>query len=178
MRLTDQQIHERLSRIEIESDPSSEYFGRLVRWRDVVWHFGVGLSDRAIFNTGRGLDIIEHHWVAASVIEGESHFEPEHTVERLKHAVEVFGGWGYHLLRWNCEHFARLVVEGDPVCHQVRDLPKPVSEWHNRGHRPDAGREFRKRLESEAPHLYLPMKTEEPRIIEATEMPECADATC
>ncbi len=48
------------------------------------------------------------------------HYPPTITIGRLKHAIDVFGGWKYSLLGWNCEHLARLVATNRPRCYKSK----------------------------------------------------------
>lgn len=98
--------------------------GRLLNWQrhsDPFWHYGIGLSDTIIFDTG-GLQPFER--VNAKFVElSESEFiSPKKVIRRLCHAVDYFSSWHYNLLGWNCEHFGRLVATGKPRCYQSKTI--------------------------------------------------------
>jgi hypothetical protein len=102
-------------------DPSSKRYGRLLNWQnspDPFWHYGVGLSDTHIFDTGQGLCPFER--TDANFVIGieDIAFSPEQTIERLKQALYVFSGWEYNFTGWNCEHLGRLISTDQPRCYQ------------------------------------------------------------
>jgi acyl carrier protein len=102
-------------------DPSSKRYGRLLNWQnspDPFWHYGVGLSDTHIFDTGQGLCPFER--TDANFVVGieDIAFSPEQTIERLKQALYVFSGWEYNFTGWNCEHLGRLISTDQPRCYQ------------------------------------------------------------
>jgi hypothetical protein len=87
-------------------NPKSKRYGSLLNWQnpsDPFWHYGIGLSDRYIFDTGKGLQLFEKK--DAKVVEGIEGivFSPQQTIERLIHACTVFEDWTYSGLGWNCE---------------------------------------------------------------------------
>ena len=83
---------------------------------DPFWHYGIGISDLHIFDTGRGLRVFERAgcWKVLGV--DTIHYPPTITIARLKHSIDVFGSWTYSLIGWNCEHLARLVATNRPRC--------------------------------------------------------------
>lgn len=102
-------------------DPSSKRYGRLLNWQnspDPFWHYGVGLSDTHIFDTGQGLCPFERTDVNFVVGIEDIAFSPEQTIERLKQALYVFSGWEYNFTGWNCEHLGRLISTDQPRCYQ------------------------------------------------------------
>jgi hypothetical protein len=125
MQLSLEQIEQRITEIENLADPSSKRYGRLLNWQnssDPFWHYGIGLSDTHIFNTGRGLSTFARK--EAKFVVGIDHiaFTPEQTIERLKYAVRVFAAWEYTVPGWNCEHLARLIATDKPRCYQSRPI--------------------------------------------------------
>lgn len=121
MPLSRNQIEKTIEEIDRLTNPSSKRYGRLLNWQnppDPFWHYGIGLSDMHIFDTGRGLRLFEKS--EAKLVVGIDHiaFKPEQTVKRLKHALHVFVGWEYTLTGWNCEHLSRLIATDQPRCYQ------------------------------------------------------------
>jgi hypothetical protein len=58
MPLSRNQIEQTITEINRLANPLSERYGRLLNWQnpsDPFWHYGIGLSDVHIFDTGRGL---------------------------------------------------------------------------------------------------------------------------
>lgn len=122
MPISSDQIENRIAGIEFFADPSSARYGKLLNWQnppDPFWHYGIGLSDTHIFDTGQGLQPFERH--NAKFVIGIDHiaFSPAQTIERLKHALHVFGDWEYNFLGWNCEHLGRLIATDEPRCYQI-----------------------------------------------------------
>jgi hypothetical protein len=113
------------SSIDSAVDQSSSRYGQLLNWQnlpDPFWHYGIGLSDSSIFDTGQGLRVF-HRKEARQVIGVEGiAYSPDRVIQRLKHAVTVFQDWDYNFLGWNCEHLARLVATGRPRCYQSKPL--------------------------------------------------------
>lgn len=106
-------------------DPGSVRYGRLLNWQsfgDPFWHYGIGLSDEYIFDTGLGIYVFSRR-DARPVLGIEAiAFSPDMTIERLKQAIIVFQDWRYNLLGWNCEHLARLIATDQPRCYQSQPL--------------------------------------------------------
>ena len=105
--------------------PLSDRYGRLLNWQnppDPFWHYGIGLSDTHIFDTGRGLRPFERN--DAKFVLGIENlaFEPNQTIKRLKYALRVFADWEYTLPGWNCEHLGRLIATDQPRCYQSRPI--------------------------------------------------------
>jgi hypothetical protein len=114
-----------ISEIDRLSDASSKRYGRLYNWRnhpDPFWHYGIGLSNFHMFDTGQGLRPFKKE--DARPVIGIDHiaFSPEKTIKRLRHSLTVFAGWKYNFLGWNCEHFARLIATDRPRCYQSASL--------------------------------------------------------
>ncbi len=114
-------IEQAIETIERLSDPSSERFGRLLNWQnppDPFWHYGIGLSDSHIFDTGQGLCAFKRADAKFVMGVDDLAFTPQQTIERLKHALAVFSDWDYTLTGWNCEHLSRLIATDQPRCYQ------------------------------------------------------------
>lgn len=104
-------------------NPSSQRYGRLLNWQnppDPFWHYGIGLSDVYIFDTGQGLRPFDKKDAKLVVGIDPIAFEPKQTIKRLKHALHVFADWDYNLTGWNCEHLARLIATDQPRCYQSK----------------------------------------------------------
>lgn len=125
MSLSIEQIEKRIKEVERFVVPSSSRYGRLLNWQnppDPFWHYGIGLSDTHIFDTGRGLCPFERKEAKFVVGIDCIAFEPEQTIERLKQALYVFADWEYTVPGWNCEHFGRLIATDRPRCYQSRPI--------------------------------------------------------
>ncbi|MBN8563428.1 MAG: hypothetical protein J0L70_23100 [Leptolyngbya sp. UWPOB_LEPTO1] len=125
MTLSLDRVAKAMEEIDRFANPSSERYGRLLNWQnppDPFWHYGIGLSDTHIFDTGRGLCSFER--LDAKLVIGVDHlvFTPEQTIERLKHALHVFADWNYSLTGWNCEHLGRLIATDQPRCYQSKTI--------------------------------------------------------
>lgn len=125
MPLLSNEIGNTIETIDRLVNPSSERFGRLLNWQnppDPFHHYGIGLSDVHIFDTGQGLCAFERSDAQFVIgVEGIA-FEPKQTIQRLKHALQVFSSWDYTLTGWNCEHLARLIATDQPRCYQSSPL--------------------------------------------------------
>ncbi len=119
--MSPEDVENTIRQIELLADPLSDRYGHLVNWQnppDPFWHYGIGLSDTYIFDTGRGLCPFQSK--NAKFVVGINHiaFEPQQTIERLKYALRVFGSWEYTVPGWNCEHLGRLIATDQPRCYQ------------------------------------------------------------
>jgi len=64
MPLSPEQIEKPIEAINSLVDPSSKRYGRLLNWQnqpDPFWHYGIGLSNTHIFDTGQGLRPFDRH---------------------------------------------------------------------------------------------------------------------
>lgn len=125
MPLSVEQIENRIKEIEYLSEPSSKRYGYLLNWQnpsDPFWHYGIGLSDTYIFDTGHRLCPFKKE--NAKFIFGieDIAFEPKQTIERLKHALRVFAHWEYTIPGWNCEHLGRLIATDQAKCYQSQPI--------------------------------------------------------
>ena len=125
MSLPSEEVERTIAIVERLVEPSSDRFGRLLNWQnspDPFWHYGIGLSDTHIFDTGQGLRPFERKEANFVVGIDGIIFEPRQTIERLKYALNVFSGWEYTLTGWNCEHLGRLIATDQPRCYQSKFL--------------------------------------------------------
>ena len=125
MPISSNKVDQAIESIEHLVDRSSARFGRLLNWQnppDPFWHYGIGLSDTYIFDTGQGLCAFERKDAKFVIGVEDISFEPEQTIERLKHALQVFSDWDYTFTGWNCEHLSRLIATDQPRCYQSSPL--------------------------------------------------------
>lgn len=123
MPLSINEIEETIALIESLIDPKSERFGCLLNWQnlpDPFWHYGIGLSDTYIFDTGQGLRPFAKEDANFVIGIEDIVFPPMQTIKRLKQALYIFSDWKYNLMGWNCEHLARLIATDQPRCYQSR----------------------------------------------------------
>jgi hypothetical protein len=139
----------------------SRFYGRLLNWnhgwtQGNIWHYGIGVSNTHIFDTGAGLRVFRPDFKPKLVI-GVDHrlFSPDQTIARLIEALCVFYYWHYGLLGWNCEHLARLVATNDPVSYEVRKLPWPIPALNHNGRHPHAKDDLRNHLKESNPDLLV-----------------------
>jgi uncharacterized protein YjbI with pentapeptide repeats len=148
-------IWSKIEEIDKLSDHNSQRYGRLLNWQnspDPFWHYGIGLSNTHIFDTGAGLCPFERH--DAKAVMGIEHiaFTPDQTIERLKQALCVFENWDYSFLGWNCEHFGRLIATDEPKCYQSSILWWLSGQTPNGQHK-TAHSILRDHFNKIAPHL-------------------------
>lgn len=112
-------------------DSSSERSGILVQRCDVVWHYGVTLSDTKAISWGPCTAPSLYDEGCLSVHDLSDEFKDTiHVLYLSKHEIfkniiaSVFAfhtKWKYGVQGWNCEHWARLVVSGEPISYQVKE---------------------------------------------------------
>jgi hypothetical protein len=146
--------------IESYSNPFSPRYGRLLNWPDAVWpiwHYGIGLSDTHIFDTGAVWRAFEK--VDAKFVIGVDHLhQPDKKViARLKLAVQVFESWKYHFIGWNCEHLARLSATGEARCYAIGPIfgLYPVGDGINH----DANRIFKESSDQSTETRWEPVQS-------------------
>ncbi|MDG2992295.1 hypothetical protein L3556_15355 [Candidatus Synechococcus calcipolaris G9] len=125
MALSVNEIEPLICQIDRLGQPTSSRYGRLVSWQSFpnpVWHYGVGLSDTHIFDTGRILRPVEHPWAQPVTGVDDIAVAPDQAIARLKMSLTVFADWDYNLIAWNCEHYSRLITTDRPRCYQSRFL--------------------------------------------------------
>ena len=157
MPLSNEQIEERIASIREHCEPLSQSYGRLLNWTGgIVWHYGIGLSDTHIFDTGADLCVFRFDFSPKGVVGvDDALFSPAQTIERLIHALRAFGHWDYGLLGWNCEHLARLVATDDPISYEVLKAPWPIPWLNHNGQHPTARHELSERIRAHAPDLLI-----------------------
>lgn len=138
-------------------DTDSKYYGKLLNWQgsDSFWHYGIGLSDQKIFDTGRGMKPFDSRHVKAKFVNGveDLAFPPGKTIQRLIYALKRFHQWEYGLLGWNCEHLARLVATNRAISYEVKKQPWPIPDLNHGGKHPHAGKDFHEYLSKVNPDL-------------------------
>ncbi len=121
MPLSLNEIEKAIESVERLVDPLSERYGRLLNGQnlpDPFWHYGIGLSDTHIFDTGQGLCPFERNEVKFVFSIDDIAFKPEQTIKRIKQALYVFSDWQYTFTGWNCEHLGRLIATDQARCYQ------------------------------------------------------------
>lgn len=132
------QAHEKILAICQAIDIYSLRYGRLVNWYEgLSWHYGIGLTDDLIFDTG-GLSIFSRHPDDFFVVPDVQIFSPQQTIERLFYSIICFKNWDYGLLGWNCEHIARLIATDSAVSYEIKKLPFPIPQFNHDGWHPNA----------------------------------------
>ncbi len=157
MAISNDELETKINGILQNVDPTSQFYGRLLNWQgaDSFWHYGIGLSDTQIFDTGRGWQPFERHYVDTKFVLGidEISYAPDKTIKRLIHALRCFKNWDYGLLGWNCEHLGRLVATNQPISYEVRRQPWPIPQLNHDGWHPTAEHDLRDYLLQQAPDL-------------------------
>ena len=121
--------NEILDRIEQHWDPTSPRCGRLIQSFMLVWHYSVALSGSWAIAWGpKGGNRLAGDGQLTVYSIAPELFDTQHVAylplpdihANLIASVTAFhGAWRYGVQGWNCEHWARLVVSGEAVCHQV-----------------------------------------------------------
>lgn len=119
------EIYDKLIRIDKNSDANSKYYGRLVKWRtqDIdEWHYGIGLSNRKVFDTGQGLNILTISFPLFIVNINRQNFSQVQVIERLKYALLYFSKNNilFDKQTWNDEHYARLIASDQSFSSKVK----------------------------------------------------------
>lgn len=147
MAISNDELESKINCILQNLDSTSQFYGRLLNWQgtDSFWHYGIGLSDTQIFDTGRGWQPFERHYVDTKFVLGidEISYAPDKTIKRLIHALRCFKDWDYGLLGWNCEHLGRLVATNQPVSYEVQRQPWPIPQLNHDGWHPSAKDDLR-----------------------------------
>lgn len=155
MGISHDELEGKIKSILGNSDPQSPFYGKLLNWQgqDGFWHYGIGLSDTQIFDTGRGWQPFAMSHVRAQFVLGidEIACSPEQTIQRLIYALKCFQHWNYGLLGWNCEHLGRLVATGQPVSYEVKKQPWPIPQLNHDGWHPTAAQDLQGYLQHHAP---------------------------
>jgi hypothetical protein len=112
-------------------NPLSERSGVLVQRFDGFWHYGVALSNTSAISWGPSKAVQLYHQ-GCLVIHGlgrefkdaiqVSYLSKDEILKNLIASVQAFHNkWEYGFQGWNCEHWARLVVSGQPISYQVKE---------------------------------------------------------
>lgn len=127
--LTQKEISNRAHAIWSVSAPEDLAYGRLVNWRrDNRWHYGIGLSEEYIFDTGPALAAFEPE-IPPTLVTNIIAFSPNETIHRLVTALTVFRDWTHRGSSWNDEHFARLVVTGEAMSYNCKTFLGPGTHY-------------------------------------------------
>jgi len=113
-------------------NPSLIRSGLLVqRFENYFWHYGVALSSTSAISWGPIQASQMYHRGCLNVHELGSEFrdaiqvpylEKDEIFKNLIASVPAFHNkWEYGFQGWNCEHWARLVVSGQPISYQVKE---------------------------------------------------------
>ena len=157
MSISEHELEKVIDQIHHSIDPSSQFYGKLLNWKgnDGFWHYGIGLSDHEIFDTGRGMKPFDSHYVKAKFVRKveDITFPPDKTIRRLVYALKRFREWEYGLLGWNCEHLARLVATNRAISYEVKKQPWPIPDLNHGGKHPHAKENFKKHLSDKEPDL-------------------------
>ncbi|WP_204141296.1 hypothetical protein [Halomicronema sp. CCY15110] len=157
MAINNNELEAKVNAILQSLDSTSQFYGKLLNWQgaDSFWHYGIGLSDTHIFDTGRGWQPFERHYVDAKFVLGidDITYPPDKTIKRLIHALRCFKNWEYGLLGWNCEHLGRLAATNQPMSYEVKRQPWPIPQLNHDGWHPTAERDLRDYLLRHAPEL-------------------------
>lgn len=104
---------------------------RLVQRFDGVWHFSVALSETFAISWGPSEASQPYHIGCFRVHSLGSEFtdavkvpylSTDEILENLIASVSAFHSkWKYGVQGWNCEHWARLVVSGQPISYQIKE---------------------------------------------------------
>ena len=153
--ITHENLKNALNAINNSVNVKSKRYGKLLNWQGgPIWHYGIGLSDDKIFDTGQNLEVFSK--TDAKYVLGMEHleFNRDQTIERLKHALECFKDWNYSVFGWNCEHLARLVTTNDPISYGVKCIPfSDMFANLKDGRHKTALQVFNEFLSRQAPHL-------------------------
>jgi hypothetical protein len=102
-------------------------------YRNFYWHYAVAIGNWAIswgpvtpgaIEGDRGqirANLMDTRYTEAINVD---YLTREEIAENLLASFEAFDNkWNYSFVGWNCEHWARLVTTGIPVCYQVDFTP-------------------------------------------------------
>jgi hypothetical protein len=133
-------VKERILEIYRAVDTNSKYYGRLVNWhQNGVWHYGIGVNNILILDTG-AFALFNKSDLDVRLVPNVQKFSPAETIDRLCTAMMCFRDWDYGLLGWNCEHLARLVASDEAISYEVKKLPFPLPQLNHDGWHPQASK--------------------------------------
>lgn len=126
--LTDNEL---IKKIQERWNLLSTRSGILVQRFDGVWHYGVALSDTSAISWGPSKALQLYHRGSLEVHQlgrefkdaiQVSYLSKDEILKNLIASVQAFHNkWEYGVQGWNCEHWARLVVSGQPISYQVKE---------------------------------------------------------
>lgn len=112
-------------------NPLSKRSGTLVQRFDGLWHYGVALSDTSAISWGpretsklydKGCLVIHCLGYEFRDAVQVSYLLKDEIFENIIASVSAFHNkWNYGVQGWNCEHWARLVVSGQPISYQIKE---------------------------------------------------------
>jgi hypothetical protein len=81
---------DRILEIYLEVDTNSKYYGRLVNWYATgVWHYGIGINNSLIFDTG-AFTLFARADLDIRLVANVQKFKPSETIDRLCTAILCF----------------------------------------------------------------------------------------
>jgi uncharacterized protein YjbI with pentapeptide repeats len=130
-----------IQEINIHCNPKSSYYGQLVKWKSgEEWFYGIGLSDKAVFDT-RNLDIRRDNTKKGAglpifiVKSYHSFFSQFEVIERLKYTLHYIDSKGnsaefspatwngeYNEDNWNDEHLSRFISNNEVISYKKHQL--------------------------------------------------------
>lgn len=126
-----------INTINLRCISKSSYYGQLVKWKiQNEWFYGIGLSDKAVFDT-KNLEIrpvnIENGLPVFIVKNRHSQFNEFEVIERLKYTLHYIDGkkdsaelsrekWNgeYNKDWWNDEHLSRFLSNNEVVSYKAK----------------------------------------------------------
>jgi uncharacterized protein YjbI with pentapeptide repeats len=130
-----------INTINLRCIPKSSYYGQLVKWKiRNEWFYGIGLSDKVVFDTNN-LEIrpgnVENGLPVFIVKNRHSHFNEFEIIERLKYTLDYIDSkknsaessrekWNgeYNKDWWNDEHLSRFISNNEVVSYKVKTPSK------------------------------------------------------
>lgn len=119
--------------IEKYWNETDQYNSKLMMLKQRVTHYSIALSDNWLIswipaNSRFACDSgtfkiypLASDWEVAKWVH---YLDKADIKENLMRSIDVFHQkWNYFFFNWNCEHWARLVSTGDPICYQIPDCP-------------------------------------------------------
>lgn len=121
---------ELISDIRRHWNPTANRAGRLVQKFHGFWHYSVALSNTSAISWGPAQQLRPYAQGCLSIHHLDQEFRDaihvpylsqDEILKNLIASVPAFHHqWQYGFQGWNCEHWARLVVSGQPISYQVQ----------------------------------------------------------